>query len=685
MPKLKINDVEIEVEKGTSILQACEMVGIEVPRFCYHDRLSVPANCRMCLVEVKPGPPKPQASCALACADNMEVFTNTEMVQKARKGVMEMLLINHPLDCPICDQGGECDLQDQAVGYGFDRSRYYETKRAVRDKELGPLIKTVMTRCIQCTRCIRMAEEVAGVNDLGMLHRGEHSEIDTFVEKTIATEMSGNLIDVCPVGALTSKPYAFQARPWELRKTETIDVHDALGCNIRVDARGNEVMRILPRLHEDINEEWIDDRTRFSYDGLKRQRLDRPYVRDSESGRLRAATWEEAFMAVATKLREAGSNRIAALAGPLCDTESMVALKDMMSSIGCRNLECRTDGTMYDTSVRAGYLFNTGIANIEKADAILLVGSNPRWEAALLNARILKTWRNSRVKVGVIGEASTLNYPTTYIGAGPESLAALLKGKGGFADVLKSAKNPMIIVGQGALKREDGAAVQGLCREVAEKFNMIREDWNGYNMLHTAASRVAGLDIGFTCPSLNLPDRPVVYLMGVDDPETLDNINPEAFVIYQGHHGDAGAMRADVILPGAAYTEKDGLYINTEGRLQFAKQAVWPVGEAREDWKIIRALSAFLDRPLPYDDIATLRARMVREWAHFRALDILVPQEWAAFGDAPSEVQPVAFTNAVPEFYLSNVIARASLTMAKAAEAFAQASAAQDRSTQAAE
>lgn len=670
MPKLKINNVEIEVEKGTSILQACEMLGHEVPRFCYHDKLSVPANCRMCLVEVKPGPPKPQASCALACADNMEVFTETDMVKKARKGVMEMLLINHPLDCPICDQGGECDLQDQAVGYGHDRSRYYESKRAVKDKNLGPLIKTVMTRCIQCTRCIRFAEEIAGVPELGMLHRGEDSEITTFVEKTIATEMSGNLVDVCPVGALTSKPYAFAARPWELKKTETIDVHDALGANIRVDARGNEVMRILPRLNEDINEEWIDDRTRYAYDGLKRQRLDRPYLRDAETGRLHPVSWEECFAAVAEKLREAGSNRIAALAGPLCDTESMVALKDMMATIGCRNLECRTDGTVYDVSARAGYLFNSGIAGIEKADAILLVGTNPRWEAALVNARILKTWRNKRVKVGVVGENIAFNYPTQYIGAGPQSLEDLLKGKGAFADILKNAKNPMIIMGQGAVKRDDGAAVQKLCRDIAEDFKMIRDDWNGFNMLHTAASRVAGLDIGFTCDDLALAGRSVVYLLGVDDAASIDQISPNAFVIYQGHHGDAGAMRADVILPGAAYTEKDGLYVNTEGRVQFAKQAVWPVGEAREDWKIIRALSAYLDRPLPYDDIATLRARMVREWPHFIALDSLPNAAWGPFGGGKVEKDP--FTNMVQNFYLTNVIARASLTMVKCVETQAQ-------------
>ncbi len=663
MPKLKINNVEIEVEKGTSILQAAEMLGYEVPRFCYHDRLSVPANCRMCLVEVKGGPPKPQASCALACADNMEVFTESDMVKKARKGVMEMMLINHPLDCPICDQGGECDLQDQAVGYGFDRSRYHESKRAVPDKNLGPLIKTVMNRCIQCTRCIRFAEEVGGVTELGMMHRGENSEIGTFVEHLITTELSGNLVDVCPVGALTSKPYAFHARPWELSKTETIDVHDGLGANIRVDSRGNEVMRILPRLHEDINEEWIDDRTRFAYDGLKRQRLDRPYIRDSRSENLRPASWEEALHLVAARLREANRKHVAALAGDLCDAESMVALKDMMATQGARNLECRVDGARFDASVRAGYLFNAGIAGIEQADAILLVGTNPRWEGAMVNARIRKAWRNSRVKIGLIGESCDLTYPCTNIGAGPESLQALERGQGSFADALANAKNPMIIIGMGAFRREDGEAIQGLCRRIAEKFKA------SFNVLHTAASRVAALDMGFISDDLNLPEMKIVYLMGVDNPEVLDQIHPDAFVIYQGHHGDAGAMRADVILPGAAYTEKDGLYINTEGRVQFAKQAVWPPGEAREDWKIVRALSAYLDRPLPYDDIAHLRARMVREWPHFAQLDTLVPAEWSSFG-GDGNVSSDPFVLPVTNFYLTNIITRASLTMAECAETF---------------
>ena len=434
MPKLTIDGIEVEVEPGTSVLQACEQIGIEVPRFCFHERLSVPANCRMCLVEMEKAP-KPVASCAMPCGEGMVIKTNTELVHKARKGVMEFLLINHPLDCPICDQGGECDLQDQAMGYGFDRSRFQENKRAVKDKYLGPLIKTIMTRCIHCTRCIRFADEIAGVPELGATGRGEHMEIGTYIEQAISSELSGNLIDVCPVGALTSKPYAFTTRPWELRKTETIDVMDAVGSNIRVDTRGPEVMRVIPRLNEDVNEEWLADKSRFSYDGLKRQRLDRPYVR--KDGKLQAATWAEAFAAIAAKVKGVPGDRIAALAGDLVDAESMVALKDLVEGLGSKNLDCRQDGAVFDTSARAGYLFNTTIAGIEKADAILLIGTNPRWEATLINARIRKRYLMGGLKVGVIGQQLDMTYPTTYLGAGPQTLQDVVDGKHAFSDVLK--------------------------------------------------------------------------------------------------------------------------------------------------------------------------------------------------------------------------------------------------------
>lgn len=665
MPKLKINDQEIEVAPGTSILQAAEQLGIEIPRFCYHDKLSVPANCRMCLVELE-GAPKPVASCAMACGDNMVVRTASDKVKKGRKGVMEMLLINHPLDCPICDQGGECDLQDQAVAYGFDRSRYDENKRAVKDKYMGPLIKTVMTRCINCTRCVRFAEEIAGVDDLGQLNRGEDSEIGTFVEKAIASEMSGNLVDVCPVGALTSKPYAFKARPWELKKTETIDVHDAVGCNIRVDSRGNEVLRVLPRLHEGINEEWINDRTRHAVDGLKFKRLDRPYVR--KNGKLVETTWEDAFAVVAGKLKSASKDKVAAYAGDLCDAESMLALKDLMQSINIHNLECRVDGTRYDVRERAGYIFNSGIAAIEQADAILLVGTNPRVEASLVNARIRKTLTNRpKVTVGLVGEAVDLTYDYHHVGTDLNSLEAMMKEYGGKVQ----AQRPMIIVGANAFQGPEGPAIQARLRNAAEAFGCIKEDWIGFNVLHTAASRVAALEIGFLpARPFNTRDMQVVYLLGVDNEETLSQIDANAFVIYQGHHGDAGAKRADVILPGAAYTEKSGLYMNTEGRVQMAKKAVDAPGQAREDWKVLRALSAYTGTPLKYDDLFQLRARLVAEFPQFDALDQLPGIRWAEFGMTDAAPSNVAFKSPVDDFYLTNVIAKASPTMQECSRIF---------------
>ncbi len=664
MPKLKINDQDIEVAPGTSILQAAEQLGIEIPRFCYHDKLSVPANCRMCLVEIE-GAPKPVASCAMACGDNMIVRTGSEKVKKGRKGVMEMLLINHPLDCPICDQGGECDLQDQAVAYGFDRSRYEENKRAVKDKYLGPLIKTSMNRCINCTRCVRFGDEIAGVEDLGQLNRGEDAEISTFIGKAISSEMSGNLVDVCPVGALTSKPYAFKARPWELRKTETIDVHDALGCNIRVDARGNEVLRVLPRLHEGINEEWINDRTRHAVDGLKYKRLDRPYVR--ENGKLVEATWDEAFEVVAAKLKKVSKDKVAAYAGDLADTESMLALKDLMGGIGVHNLECRVDGTNYDVRERSGYIFNSGIAAIEQADVILLVGTNPRHDASLINTRIRKTLlENPKAHVGVVGEAVDLTYPYHHAGASLDSLDRMVQQYNGKVQ----AERPMIIVGASAFKGKSGPAVQAFVRRAAEALGCIKPDWIGFNVLQTAASRVGALEIGFL-PSkpFNAADMEVVYLLGVDNEETLSQIDKNAFVVYQGHHGDAGAKRADVILPGSAYTEKHGLYVNTEGRVQMAKKAVDAPGDAKEDWKILRALSIHTGTPLKYDDLLQLRARLVKEFPQFAALDQLPEVRWADFG-VEGSVPNDALQNPIKDFYLTNVIAKASPTMQECSRMF---------------
>jgi NADH-quinone oxidoreductase subunit G len=675
MPKLTIDGIEVEVEPGTSVLQACEQIGIEIPRFCYHERLSVPANCRMCLVEMERAP-KPVASCAMPCGEGMVIKTNTELVHKARKGVMEFLLINHPLDCPICDQGGECDLQDQAMGYGFDRSRFQENKRAVKDKYLGPLIKTIMTRCIHCTRCIRFADEIAGVPELGATGRGEHMEIGTYIEQAISSELSGNLIDVCPVGALTSKPYAFTTRPWELRKTETIDVMDAVGSNIRVDTRGPEVMRVIPRLNEDVNEEWLADKSRFSYDGLKRQRLDRPYVR--KDGKLQPASWAEAFAAIAAKVKGIPGDRIAALAGDLVDAEAMLALKDLVEGLGSKNLDCRQDGAAFDTSARAGYLFNTTIAGIEKADAILLIGTNPRWEAAMVNARIRKRYLMGGLKVGVIGQQIELTYPTTYLGAGPQTLQDVLEGKHAFSDVLKNAKRPMLILGAGALRRADGPAIHALARQLAESFNLIQDDWNGFNVLHTAAARVGGLEMGFLpgqggkgtadiLAGASAGQIEVVYLLGADEIDTAKL--GKAFVIYQGHHGDRGAHRADVILPGAAYTEKNGLYVNTEGRVQMARMAAFPLGEAREDWKIIRALGEQLGVKLPYDSLSQVRKRLAETSPVFRSIEALVAAEWGPFGRAGT-VENAHFEPVIENYYMTDPISRASATMAKCTETF---------------
>ncbi|MEI6558450.1 MAG: NADH-quinone oxidoreductase subunit NuoG [Rhodospirillaceae bacterium] len=676
MPKLTIDGLEVVVEPGTSVLQACEQLGIEIPRFCYHERLSVAANCRMCLVEMERSP-KPIASCAMPCADGMVIKTNSDLVTRARQGVMELILLNHPLDCPICDQGGECDLQDQAMAYGGEHTRSIEERRALTNKDLGPLVKTEMTRCILCTRCIRFSEEIAGVSVLGAVGRGTHTEVTNFVEQTIDSELSGNLIDVCPVGALTSKPYAFTARPWELRKTESVDVFDAVGSNIRIDARGAEVLRVLPRLNEDVNEEWIGDKTRFAVDGLKRQRIDRPYVR--HNGKLQPASWDEAFAAIAARLKGVPGGRIAALAGDLVDVEAMTALKDLMAALGSANLDCRQDGARYDVAARAGYLFNSTIAGLEQADALLLIGTNPRIEAPIINARIRKRYRESTLQVALVGQPADLTYSYQHLGDGPEALAALADGSHPFAAVLKAAKHPALILGAGALARNDGAALQALARRIAETNGLVRDDWNGFNILHLAAARVGGLDIGFVPGGGGLDTRAivegaksgaieVVYLLGADEIDA-SRFGSTAFVIYQGHHGDRGAHRADVVLPGAAYTEKNATYVNTEGRVQRGRQAVFPVGEAREDWKILRALSERLGKSLPFDTLAQLRERMAALSPVFSVGEGLKPAPWQAFG-AAGPVEPEVFKPAFENFYMTDPISRASVTMAKCTEAF---------------
>lgn len=675
MVKITIDGSEHEVEAGLTILQACEQVGVEIPRFCYHERLSIAGNCRMCLVDMERSP-KPVASCAMPVADGMVVNTNTPKVQKMRKGVMEFLLINHPLDCPICDQGGECDLQDQAMGYGIDHSRYAENKRAVKDKDFGPLIKTIMTRCIHCTRCVRFATEVAGVPELGATGRGENTEIGTYVQHALTSELSGNMIDLCPVGALTSRPYAFAARPWELTKTESVDVLDAVGSNIRVDARGPEVLRILPRLNEDVNEEWISDKARFACDGLRRQRLDRPYLR--RDGKLQAASWNEAFQAIAEAANGVASASMAAIAGDLADCESMLALKDLMTALGSANIDCRQDGAKLDARVRSSYLFNSTIAGIEQADAVVLVGCNPRLEAPVLNARIRKRWVAGNFTVGVIGPEADLTYPTTLVGTSAKDLEVIAAGKGHFAKVLKNAKKAMIIVGQGALKGEDGAAVLNLARQAADKLGMIKAGWNGFNVLHTAAARVGGLDLGFVPGEGGLDVAGIlsgaqssainmVYLLCADEIDT--QALGDAFVIYQGHHGDAGAHRADVILPGAAYTEKNATYVNTEGRVQLGRRAIFPPGEAREDWTIIRALSAVLGQTLPYDDLKAVRAKLVEANANFLKINQTTPAEWGSFG-TEGAISDAPFASPVCNFYMTDPISRASETMAHCIETF---------------
>ena len=669
MPICKVDGVEIEFEPGMSVLQVCELAGKEIPRFCYHERLSIAGNCRMCLVEVKPGPPKPQASCALPAAENMEIFTETPMVKKARHGVMEFLLINHPLDCPICDQGGECDLQDQAMGYGRDDSRYTENKRAVEEKFMGPVIKTVMTRCIQCTRCVRFITEVAGVPEIGLISRGEDVEITTYLDRAVTSELSGNAVDLCPVGALTHKPWAFNYRPWELKKTESVDVHDALGSSIRVDSRGSAVLRVLPRTNEEINEEWISDKTRYAVDGLARQRLDRPYVR--EGGRLRPTSWTEALDVVAGKLKAAAPDRIGAIAGDLQDAESMKAALDLFRGMGVASLDCRQDGMALGDGPRASWLFNSTIAGIEDADVLLLVGSNPRLEAPVLNARLRKRWLAGTLRIGVIGEQADLTYPYDYLGAGPKTLAGVSRQKNDFVQAFKGAKAPAVIMGASALSRADSAAVLKAAAGLAKS---VGATWN---VLHTAASRVGGLDLGFVPAAGGKSARQLVqkggadllFLLGADEIELSAST---AFIVYLGTHGDRGAHRADVILPGAAYTEKNGVYVNTEGRVQLGVRSVFPKGEAREDWAILRALSDRLGARLPYDSLDDLRRKLFADHPTFGRIDYVEGKAGAAGLDlgalgATGELSDEPFASPVKSFHLTNPIARASVTMAECA------------------
>jgi NADH-quinone oxidoreductase subunit G len=677
MIKLIVDGHEIEVPPDYTLLQACEAAGAEIPRFCYHERLSIAGNCRMCLVEVK-GTPKPVASCAWGVRDCRpgpkgelpEISTKSPMVKKAREGVMEFLLINHPLDCPICDQGGECDLQDQAMGYGVDSSRFAENKRAVEDKYLGVLVKTSMTRCIQCTRCVRFASEVCGVAEMGATGRGEDMEITTYLESALTSELQGNLVDICPVGALTSKPYAFAARPWELGKTQSIDVMDGVGSAIRVDTRGREVMRILPRINEAVNEEWISDKTRHVVDGLRTQRLDRPYIR--VDGKLRAASWAEAFGAIAAKLGRIDGKRIGAIAGDLAAVEEMFALKELLAKLGSVNVAAQNVAAFDSKAGRASYIFNPTIAGIEQADALLIVGSNPRREAAVLNARIRKRWRTGALKIGVIGENADLTYGYDYLGAGMDSLADLAAGKNAFADVLKNAKNPIVLVGAAATSRHDAGAVLAQTAKLAIDVGVLKDGWTGFGILHPAASSVGALDIAFAPSAGGLSAAQmttfgtldVLFSLGADETKVPD----DTYVVYIGTHGDRGAHRADVILPGAAYTEKSGTYVNTEGRVQIANRAAFPPGEAREDWAIVRALSEALGQRLPYDSLGSLRKAMFATTPHLMRVDQIEVGDSGgvrALAGRAGSMEKTPFKPAIKDYYLTNPIARASAVMAE--------------------
>ena len=646
MPKLKVDGIEVEVPAGATVLQACEAAGKEIPRFCYHERLSIAGNCRMCLVEVKPGPPKPQASCALPAADNQEVFTTTPMVKNAREGIMEFLLINHPLDCPICDQGGECDLQDQSVAYGRGASRYAENKRAVTEKYMGPIVKTIMTRCIQCTRCIRFAEEVAGVEEIGAIYRGENMQITSYLEEAVTSELSGNVVDLCPVGALTSKPYAYEARPWELRRTLTIDVMDAVGTNIRLDSRGRQVLRCVPRINEDVNEEWASDKTRHAVDGLVRRRLDRPFIR--RDGKLVPASWDEAFAAIAA-VPHGGS--VAAVAGDLVDCETMYAAKALVRALGSDLLEGRQTGMDYDTSSLAAVNFNTTIAGTEEADVILLIGTNLRWEAPLVNTRIRKAIKKG-AKVFAIGPETDLTYKAEWLGA---DLAVLGDLPQAVLDAFAGAAKPMVIVGGAALKGAHGAALK-----LVDTLGLVKPDWNGFNVVHMAASRMGGLMLGYARQGgiTDLHDAKLTFFLGADE---VDFTRFTGFKVFVGHHGDKGAAAADVVLPGASYAEKSGTWVNLEGRVQRGERAVFPPGDAREDWSIFRALSDTMGVTLPFDSFAGVREAMFAEVPQLREQG-LVSFDWHAPA-LDGTASGVLAGYPIKDFYLTNAICRASPTM----------------------
>jgi NADH-quinone oxidoreductase subunit G len=653
MPKVSVDGQEVDAPEGATVLQACELAGKEIPRFCYHERLSIAGNCRMCLVEVKPGPPKPQASCALPATEGQEIRTDTEMVKKAREGVMEFLLINHPLDCPICDQGGECDLQDQAMAYGRGGSRYHENKRAVTEKYMGPLIKTIMTRCIHCTRCVRFSEEIAGVDEIGALYRGEDMQITTYLEHAAKHELSANVIDLCPVGALTSRPYAFEARPWELKRTLSVDVSDAVGANITLHSRGREVLRALPRVNDDVNEEWLSDKGRYMVDGLSARRLDKVWMR--KRGKLQPASWDEAFKAIAKPLKGKDKSSIAAIAGSLVDCETMFAAKRLLKALGSDLIESRGNGMDYPVDNLAAVNFNSTLAGIETADAILIVGSQVRQEAALVNVRLRKAAKRG-AKIFVIGPHWETTYPAEFLG---EDAGVLGDLPDHVSEAFSKAARPAIIVGAGGL----GAGALDPALALAEEWNVVRDGWNGFNVLHVSAARMGALMLGFAqkggMADIAKAAPKVVLSLGADE---MDH-EPfaDAVKVYIGHHGDSGAHAADIILPAASYAEKDGTYVNTEGRVQYAEKAVFAPGDAREDWTILRALADVLKVDVGFDSLAQLQAEMIAE------VPALGVEGLASFGALPKAKAGAKAKGAIhypiADWYMTNPIARASAVM----------------------
>jgi len=669
MPYITINHKEIEFENGMTVMQACELVGIEIPRFCYHDKLSIAGNCRMCLVEMEKSP-KPIASCAMPAAEGMKILTNTKNVENARKGVMEFLLINHPLDCPICDQGGECDLQDQALHYGFDKSRYEENKRAVKNKHLGPLVSTIMTRCIHCTRCVRFSTEVAGVDDLGLLGRGESAEITTYLEKTIKSELSGNVIDLCPVGALTSKPYAFKARPWELNKTESIDVFDAMGSSIRIDTLGKKTLRVLPRMNEEINEEWISDKSRFAIDGLSKQRIDIPYL--LKDGKLVIAEWDEVLVNITQEISKRGKENTLALSGKFTDIETLFSAKYFLQSLGSNYFDCRYDNVQFIENQRASYLFNSSIQEIDNADAILLIGTNPRWEACVLNARIRKAYINNDCKIGLIGKKLDLTYKYVHLSDSIEHINDLLNNHSPFSEVLKNSKKSLIIIGNSAINYRDGKEVLNVCSEIAKKYNVSNNNFNGFNILQQDISKVGAVDIGFYNHNFaqnfdqNIKNHinkfnPVVFLLSSD--EINHSILEGAFIVYLGHHGDDLAQLADVVLPSPAYTEKSSTYMNMEGRVLQTTRCYHPLGVSKEEWKIFRALSNNFSQKLKFNNLSELRNEISNLFPVFKEINNLPSSSKLDFGSSTKIENRVLEYN-IKNFYMTDVISRASITMA---------------------